>query len=176
MTLAETLQIKHFQLRAGPELKANSCASHSLSSHYSQPRSPILCFSPSLPFYLFIFLSVNFISLIFSLSLSLLMTPADFLYLAPLSLSVFFSFLLCSFLSCIFIPSLFCFLSFAFPFVFYFLNSAYSVDWRFVDLFLKRRVKVSFSLSSLSLLFNGWDAPMYPNSHTTSSNVMAGLN
>lgn len=91
MTLAETLQIKHFQLRAGPELKANSCASHSLSSHYSQPRSPILCFSPSLPFYLFIFLSVNFISLIFSLSLSLLMTPADFLYLAPLSLSVFSS-------------------------------------------------------------------------------------
>lgn len=48
------------------------------------------------------------------------------------------------------------------------------------------RVKVSYFchiffflscfLLPLSLLFNGWVAPLYPNSHTTSSNITALLN
>lgn len=49
MTLAETLQIKHFQLSSGPELKANSCAPQSLplfSRTYFQPYSAILLLLP----------------------------------------------------------------------------------------------------------------------------------
>lgn len=132
MTLAETLQIKHFQLSAGPELKANSCASHSLSSTYSQPRSTILCFSlsfssPALPF----LLSFKLISP----SLSLLMTFFVLLHFFYPCFSLF--------------SSLFPFLYFFFSFclLFWFLNHVHSVDWWFVDL----RVKV-FLLSPRCLM------------------------
>lgn len=49
MTLAETLQIKHFQLSSEPELKANSCAPQSLplfSLTYFQPYSAVLLLLP----------------------------------------------------------------------------------------------------------------------------------
>lgn len=141
MTLAESLQIKHFQLRAGPELKANSCASHSFSSTYSQPLS---C--------------------------------SAFLF------SSYLSWWLPSFLSCIFIPSLFL-PSFPlfFPFVF-------QKQWRCIQcwllvcgLVLKKESKSKFFLSFFLFLFlspcclMGGTPPPY-QTLTASSNIMAGLN
>lgn len=67
------------------------------------------------------------------------------------------------------------------------LSSAHRVNLQLASCFVKTRVKVIyfchffplFFLAFFSLspcCFNGWLAPLYPNSHTTSSNITALLN
>lgn len=80
MTLAETLQIKHFQLRAGPELKANSCATHSLSPLLILSLARPLCFPPVLFYTSFISLSTLYL--------------IQFLFFSPYLISHFLLFIL----------------------------------------------------------------------------------
>ncbi len=181
----KTLSTEHRARTKGKQLCFTLALPHLLSASLSHSVS-LSPHPPPLPFYLsFLFPSIDIISLIFYVFIS------DDSFWLPLfcftfSVRAFLSVLLV-FVSFFFIPYFFILLTTFFSFslfLFVLENRAHNVGWWFVDLFLKERVKVNFFLSfflppplfSLSLLFHGWDALRYPNSHTTSSNVMAALN